>query len=215
MTLVDKDKRTALEEVKKRQSSELTNLQQENKSLRNRLQNMETDLAGQRKLLHDSIGTKNRLVNELDREEILKTMNNIKDAVTNRPANSMEDFEKNVAALGQKVMSGNAALAKSEEVFKNSNKLSQTSSTVKSTLLPQPQPSSKHQTIKPDRQSITSKFAKIFTSSKADNKPSNIAPREAERRNSRIANISTGLGPSRTSPLAFAERTHFSNEDFQ
>ena len=210
----DKDKHTAPEEVRKRQSSELAHLQQENKSLRKRLLNVETDLAGQRKLLQDSIGTKNRLFNEADREEILKTINSIKDAVANRPANSMEDFEKNVAALGEKVMSGNAALAKSEEVFRNSNKLSQTS-TVKSTLLPQPQPSSNQQTTKPNRQSIASRFAKVFTSSKADNKPSNIAPRETERRNSRTADISTGPGPSGTSPLAFAERTHFSNEDFQ
>ena len=214
VTLVDKDKRIALEEVKKRQSSELINLQQENKFLRTRLLHVETDLTGQRKLLQNEIHFKNSLVNHADKDEILKTIESIKDAVTNRPAKSMEDFERNIAALEEKVMRSNAALARSEEVFTNSKKPSQ-ASTVKSTLLSQPQSSSKQQSTKPNRQSFASRFSKAFTTGKADTKPSIIAPPESERRNARTAKLATESDPWRSPQPASTARSHYSNEDFQ
>lgn len=197
VALVDKDKRTILEEVKNRQSSELASLQQENRTLRQKMVNIEADLAGQRELLQNHLGNNNRLVNEADKEELLSTMNSIKDAVSKNSANTTENIEKHVAELVEKVISSNAALAKSEKVFKNSTRSSQPSP-VKSTLLSQPQPSSKQQTTKPLQQSFRSKFANVFAPSKANTRTPTVAPREAERRNSRIASLAKRSSLSRT-----------------
>ena len=197
VALVDKDKRTILEEVKNRQSSEFASVQEENKTLRQKMLSIEADLAGQRKLLQNYLGNNNRLLSDADKEEILRTINSIKDTVSKSSANTTEEFEKYIAELGDKVIRSNAALAKSEEVFKNSTRSSQPIP-VKSTLLPQPQPSSKQQTTKPSRPSFASKFAKVFAPSKADTRNPNVAPREAERRNSRNASLARSSGLSRT-----------------
>ncbi|KAG7010177.1 hypothetical protein G7Y79_00001g004490 [Physcia stellaris] len=118
LSLVDKDKRTVLNEVKNRQSTELINVQEENKALRKRLLDVETDFASHRKVFQSNIGNQNPPINQDYSEEILKTINSIKDAVTTRPARSVEDFEKDIAALGEKMLQSNAALAKSEEHIK-------------------------------------------------------------------------------------------------
>ena len=198
---VDKDKRTILEEVKNRQASELASVQQENETLRQKMLNIEADLAGQRELLQNHQVNNNRLVNEADKAEILRTFNSIKEAVSRSPAKTTQEFEKNVAELGEMVIRSNAALAKSEEVFKNSTRSSQPIP-VKSIVLPQPQPSSKQQTTKPNLQSFASKIAQRFTPSKADTKTPNVAPREAERRNSRTASLARKPNPSRTAQLS-------------
>lgn len=186
VSLIDKDKRAVANEMKKRQTVELTNLQDENKVLRKRLSDVETDLAGHRQLLQNNIGNKQPVENQGFSDEILRTLNDMKEAVTSRPTHSVQDFEKNIAALGEKVMQSNAALAKSEEVLKNSNKFPHTSSVQGS----QTQSSSaQQQPTKPKTQTFASKFSKVFTTSKANSKPSNTAHQESERRTSTNANI--------------------------
>ena len=186
VSLVDSDKRAVLSEVKQTQNAELTNLQDKHKVLKKKLLNVELDLAGHRKLLRNHLDTRNSLLNQSSNDEILQSISSLKDAMTTRPMHSVADFERDVALLGEKVLQSNTALAKNEEVFKNSHKVLQTSS-VKGT---QPLSSSSQQQItNPQRQSFASKFSKVFTTSKANNKSSHAAYQEAEHRNSRTTSL--------------------------
>lgn len=187
VSLVDMDKRTFLSEIKQNQIVELTNLQDKHRALKKKLLNVELDLASHRKLLTNKLDTRESPVNHGSNDEILQSLSILKDAIASRPTNSVADFERDVASLGEKILQSNAALAENEEVFKNSHKVLQTSS-VKGT---QPlSSSSQQQTTNLKRQSFASKFSNVFTTSKANSKPSNAAYQEAEHRNSTTASLS-------------------------
>ena len=194
------DKRTLLTELKQRQNAELTSLQDKHKVLTKKLLDVELDLAGHRKLLRNDLDTRISPVNQGSNDEILQSINSIKDAIATRPGLSVADFERDVALLGEKILQSNATLAKSEEVFRNSNKVIQ-APLVKGTQ--SLSSSSQQQITDPKRQSFASKFSKVFTTSKANSKPSNTAYQEAERRNSRSASLSTASSrPKSTSSSA-------------
>ena len=188
VSLVDMDKRTVLSEVKRCQNAELSNLQDKHKVLKMKLLKVELDLAGHRQLLRNSLDTRNSPVSQGSNDEILQSINSLKDAIATRPTNSVADFERDVALLGKKILQSNAALAKTEEVFKNSHKVFPASSVKGTQSL---SPSSQQQTNNPKRQSFASKFSKVFNSSKANTKISNTVHREAERRNPETASLST------------------------
>lgn len=208
VSLLDMDKRTFLSEIKQSQIVELTNLQDKHRALKRKLLNVELDLAGHRKLLTNKLDTRESPVNHGSNDEILQSLNILKDAIASRPTNSVADFERDVASLGEKILQSNAALAENEEVFKNSHKVLQTSS-VKGT---QPlSSSSQQQTTNPKRQSFASKFSNVFTTSKANSKPSNAAYQEAEQRNSTTASLSAAS--SRPKSPASSARSATSRKD--
>ena len=215
VNLIDMDQRTALEELKKYHVEDLTNVQVENRLLKEELQNVKTDLASHQKLFSTSLGDKNLSPVPANSDEVLRAIKDIKDALNDRPANSMKEFEKNVTVLGEKVMSSNAALAKSEEVFKNSNKFpplyiakaSPTSQSQSSSVQQQP--------TKADRQTFKSKFSKIFTSSKADSESSNTARQGADRRNSSITSVVAATDQWENPRVPTPAKTHYSNKDFE
>ncbi|KAL8791366.1 MAG: hypothetical protein Q9195_005904 [Heterodermia aff. obscurata] len=109
------DKRTILSEVKQHQNAELANLQDKHKVLKKKLLNVELDLAGHRKLLRNDLNTRNPPVNQGSNDEILHSINSLKDVIATRPTLSAAEFERDVALLGEKILQSNAALAKSEE----------------------------------------------------------------------------------------------------
>ena len=208
VSLVDMDKRTILSEVKQSQNAELTNLQDKHKVLKKKMLNVELDLAGHRELLRNNLDTRNSPASQGSNDEILQSINSLKDAMANRPTQSVADFERDVALLGEKILQSNAALAKTEEVFRNSHTVLPLSS-VKGT---QPlSSSSQQQTTNPKRQSFASKFSKVFTTGKANSKTSNTAYQEAERRNSRTASLSAAS--SRPKSRASSARSPPSRED--
>lgn len=211
VSLVDNDECTVLNEVKNRQTNELIHVQKENKALRKKLLNVEADFASHRKVFQSNIGNQNPPTNQSYSEEIMKTINSIKDAVTTRPTHSVEDFEKNITALGETVLQSNAALAKSEEVFKNSNKASQAPSIKGS------QPvlsfSSQQHPNKPKTQNLASKFSSVFNKGKANSNPSTTAHQEADNRNSRDADHFTASSRPETTLPSIPASPHFSSKD--
>ena len=194
VSLMDTDKRTFLSEVKQSQNAELMNLRDKHKALKKTMLNVELELAGHQKLLRNNLDTRKSPVSQGSNDEILQSINNLKDAVANRP-DSVADFERDVALLGERILQSNAALAKTEEVFKNSHKVLPTSSVKGISPLSS---SSQQQTTNPKRQSFASKFSKVFTTSKADSSPSNTAYQEAERRNPRTTSLSAASSRSKS-----------------
>ncbi|CAF9935165.1 MAG: hypothetical protein HETSPECPRED_009681 [Heterodermia speciosa] len=165
LSLVDMDKRTILTELKQRQNAELTSLQDKHKVLTKKLLDVELDLAGHRKLLRNDLDTRISPVNRGSNNEILQSINSIKDAIATRPGLSVADFERDVALLGEKILQSNAMLAKSEEVFRNSNKVIQAPLVKDTQSLSS---SSQQQITNPKRQSFASKFSKRIKKQNAE-----------------------------------------------
>jgi len=197
VSLVDKDKLKAVEEVKRQQSTELIIVQKENKALQLRTIDLETDRAGLQALLRDYIDRK-------PGEEATTTNDDLKDLVIDLKAalpdrsvkTSNEELEKNVDMYGSKVRELNALISAREEVQRQSTKSSKPSSSTStrnpsssrtapysppSTPVQQPSPVQQQQPHSPNTKR-QSRFSGLFSARKANTKPSPTANPEANPR---------------------------------
>ena len=137
----------------------------------------------------------------------MKSINSIKKSLRSHPTRPVEETEKDLAMLGEQVMQSNtaAALAKAEEVFRNSNKNTQASTF----HVPQSQSSSsQHQPVQPTRSNLASRFSKIFSKGKANSQSDAPASQAAGPRASKDASLTAAPNRSEPSSLAFPARAH-------
>ena len=215
VSLIDKDKLKAIEEIKKQQSVKLTDTEKENQALKRRTVDLETDRAGLQALLRDHINsTKEKSITN---DDLKNLFTDFKAALPDRSAQSTrEDLEKYVGVLGCTVRETSAQLSAREEVLRKSNKLSkqstgtststshQSSSTFptkpsQSTVVQFP-PNKQPQHQQPSdakRQSFQNRFSSIFTARKADNKQPRLENQGAERRASKSPELPTAPTPAR------------------
>lgn len=199
VSLVDKNKLQALEEVKRQQSTELIIVQKENKALQLRTTDLETDRAGLQALLRDHIGKKPSGEATITNNDLKDLLEDLKAVLPDGSAKtSNEIVEKSVDAFGSKVREMNALISAREEVHRQSTKFSNPSSSTTtpslslgSTISPSPSntpvqhPSPQQQqspTPNTKRQSTAGRFSGLFTARKANSKPSPTANPEAEFR---------------------------------
>ena len=215
VSLIDKDKLRAVEEIKKQQSAKLTDTEKENKALKRRTVDLETDRAGLQALLRDHVdSTKEKAIMN---DDLRNLFTDFKAALPDRSAQSTrEDLEKYVGVLGGTVRETSAQLSAREEVLRKSNKLSkqstgtsrstshQSSSTFptmpsQSTVVqfPPNQQPQHQQSSGAKRQSFQNRFSSIFTARKADNKQPNLENQGAEHRASKSPELPTAPTPAR------------------
>ena len=201
VSLVDQDKLRAVKEVKKQQSVELTNAQKENKALKRRTVDLETDRAGLQNLLRDHIDRKTSKEDTTTNDDLKDLLTGLKAALPDRSTKSAkndfnEDPDKYIDALGKTLMEKNAQLSAREEVQRQADKFSkQASSAPTPQLFPStnfqqpPLQKQQEQSSSLKRRSIQGRFSAFFGSGKANNKQSNVANQEAERRASKSAEL--------------------------
>ncbi len=203
VSLVDKDKLKAVEEVKRQQSTELIIVQKENKALQLRTIDLETDRAGLQALLRDHIGQKPSREATITNDDLMDLVKDLKATVLDRSAKtSNENLGNSVDAFGSKVREMNALISAREEVHRQSTKFSNYSS---STITPNPspsttiphspsntpvqQPSPPQQQSHPPNTKRQGRFSGIFGARKANSKPSPTANPEAGPRASDPARL--------------------------
>lgn len=201
VSLVDKDKIRQVEEIKRQQSSKLSDIQRENKALKRQTVDLEIDRAGMQALLRDRLNTTLNINDKNIREDIKELTEQWK-AVTNRSAN--EDHEKNIDLLGKRLIETNATVAAREEVYKKSDKSKNFTSTSipqpsssrltfprpQSTLVQQP-PTQQQQSSNSNRRSLGNRFSALFSPRKANTKPSSTDDRESRPRAPRPPSLAT------------------------
>lgn len=123
VSLVDKDKLSAVEELKKQQSAELTIAQNENKALKQRTADLENDRAGLQALLRDNVNQKHSREATTTNDDIKDLLTGLKAALPAHSAQTAnEDLEKTVEVFGSNVREMNALISAREEVQRQSTK---------------------------------------------------------------------------------------------
>ena len=203
VSMVDKDKLRQVEEIKRQQSTKVSEVQKENKALKRRTVDLETDRKGLQALLRNGINKDTSKESSIANEKLDDLLTGVKALASQSSAKANEELEKTIGDLGKIIDETNAKVSAREEVQRKSNISSDSSSTnmpkpSSSKLIP---PSSQSTPVKQQftqyqyQQSSDSKrrsrFSSLFSSRKANNEPPNIANRDPEHRASEPAEILT------------------------
>ena len=128
MSLIDKHKLDALAELKEANSADVISLREENQSLQQRFQSLETDLDIQRSLLNTALLDKDKIQKTLSEQndqvreaekgsaELKATLDVVRAASDGRDEGARETLEQHVTQLQSKIEQGRERLAKRTEV---------------------------------------------------------------------------------------------------